>query len=241
MLVPFPRELKPGPPIEQGDDVKAMQRALQATGALKTGYAVGKYGLMSIAAVKDFQQHHGLTVDGDYGQATHDKLSPSFDAYGRWLEVEAYKKLNPDNRLAVVHTGYWYYAHRNSFTYSMARPIPTIYYHIMPPQLPKALDCSGFFGTCYWVNKLLPKLGGGIDDHGIGNTWTMWARGTQVSLSAMKPGDAVFYDGPEGALQHVSLYVGNGRVLSNGHYPMGLYPTDMAPGYLHIHGARSYL
>lgn len=237
----LPRELKEGSPKEKGQDVKAMQRALQAIGALETGYVVGTYGPRTIAAVKKFQKHHGLTVDGDYGLATHKKLSPSFDAYGRWLEVESLKKLKPDPRLAVVHTAYFYYAHRASIAYSQARPVSTIYYHIKPPALPRAMDCSGFFMTCYWVNDLLAKLAPGADEHGAGNTWSLWRGGHSVELSALKPGDAVFYDGSHGTLQHISLYVGNGRVLSNGHYPMGLYPVNMAPGILRIHGARSYL
>ena len=235
MTVVFPRPLNHGPPKEKGQDVFAVQRALQAIGALEPGYVHGVYGPRTIAAVEKFQKHHGLTPDGDYGPATHQKLSPSFDAYGKWLEIEALKARKAAPRVLVVHTGFWYYDHRYGFTYSKARPIPTVYYGIKPPALPKAMDCSGFFVTCYWVNGLIAKLGGGT------NTWTLYDEGRHVEFSAMQPGDGVFYDGPEGSLQHMALYVGNGRVLSNGHYPMGHYPTDMAPGYLRIHGARSYL
>ncbi len=37
--------------------------------------------------------------------------------------------------------------------------------------------------------------------------------GTEVSLSALAPGDLVFYDNGTGSIKHVALYIGNGQVV----------------------------
>ena len=37
--------------------------------------------------------------------------------------------------------------------------------------------------------------------------------GTEVSLSALAPGDLVFYDNGTGSIKHVAMYIGNGQVV----------------------------
>ena len=58
---------------DEGEDVRIMQQAL-----VKKGYTVtvdGKFGNSTEQAVRDFQQKSGLTVDGEIGSQTRDKLS----------------------------------------------------------------------------------------------------------------------------------------------------------------------
>lgn len=232
-VVPFVRPLHPGKPLEHGQDITAVQRALRDAGALTKPVVAAAYAENTWDAVGVFQRKVGLTADEIYGPATHLKLAPHFDDYGRWLLVQAKQDLKPDPRELVVQTAYWYYGQRARIAYSEDRPIPTVYYGIKPPQIPSHLDCSGLAITCYWVNGLAAVLGD-ENAHGFGNTTSLARHGKVISSSTARPGDLIFY---YPGCSHVAVYVGHGRVISNGHYPMGLYDMHYAP----IWGARSYL
>lgn len=59
----------------RGEDVVLLQQALMRLGyPLPDWGADGDYGEETEKAVKDFQQDHGLEIDGDYGQLTHAEL-----------------------------------------------------------------------------------------------------------------------------------------------------------------------
>lgn len=233
ILVPFARPLYPGPPLEQGKDVTAVQRALKAEGSLTRAVTSASYAENTWLAVEGFQKKKGIQPTGAYGKATHAALAPYFDAYGRWLLAEAIDDLKPDPREKVAQTAFWYYGQRSRIAYSQSRPIPTVYYGIRPPEVPHSLDCSGLAITCYWVNGLAHYLGD-ENAHGFGNTWTLAKYGKSVSTADLRAGDLVFYYSD---CHHVAVYVGNGKVVSNGHYPMSYY----AVGYAPVWGCRSYL
>ena len=60
---------------KKGDDVVLLQQMLVGLGyPLPEWGADGDYGEETEKAVKDFQQDHGLDVDGDYGPQTHAEL-----------------------------------------------------------------------------------------------------------------------------------------------------------------------
>lgn len=233
VVVPFVRPLYPGAPLEQGKDVTAIQRALRDAGALTRPVTTSSYAENTWKAVTAFQRQKGIQATGAYGRATHVALSPHFDAYGRWLLVEAKEDLKPDPREHVAQTAYWYYGQRVKIAYSQIRPIQTVYYGIRPPEVPGRLDCSGLAISCYWANGLAWYLGS-ENAHGFGNTWSLARHGKSVSIVDLRPGDLVFY---YPSCSHMAVYVGNGRVVSNGHYPMGLYNVTYAP----VWGCRSYL
>jgi peptidoglycan hydrolase-like protein with peptidoglycan-binding domain len=67
-----PRVLRLADPPEQGDDVRAVQKAVM-TG----GRADGTYDVETALAVMRFQQSHGLNVDGIVDTATRNKLGLS--------------------------------------------------------------------------------------------------------------------------------------------------------------------
>jgi peptidoglycan hydrolase-like protein with peptidoglycan-binding domain len=69
---PFVRPLSVG--VENGTDVQGIKRALSRTGYLKWGKFDNIYSKRMQAAVKRFQQAHGLKIDGKYGKRTHTKL-----------------------------------------------------------------------------------------------------------------------------------------------------------------------
>lgn len=69
--------------------------------------------------------------------------------------------------------------------------------------LTNGADCSGFTMSVY------ANFGISLP-HGA----TSQSRyGTEVSLSALQPGDLVFYDHGTGSIEHVALYIGNGQVV----------------------------
>jgi hypothetical protein len=67
-----PRQLRPAQPPLQGDDVRAVQRALNS--AKIAAPQNGAYDGPTAAAVAQFQKQNGLNVDGVVTEATRDKL-----------------------------------------------------------------------------------------------------------------------------------------------------------------------
>jgi hypothetical protein len=67
-----PRQLRPAEPPLQGEDVRAVQRALAA--AKISTPQTGAYDGTTAAAVAQFQKQNGLNVDGIVNAATRDKL-----------------------------------------------------------------------------------------------------------------------------------------------------------------------
>jgi hypothetical protein len=67
-----PRQLRPAQPPLQGDDVRAVQRALAS--AKIDAPQTGAYDGATAAAVAQFQKQNGLNVDGVVDAATRDKL-----------------------------------------------------------------------------------------------------------------------------------------------------------------------
>ena len=231
---PFVRPLHTGPPMEEGKDVVAIQRALVKKKCLTGPVTGGAYAENTWEAVKKYQKRVGIQATGNYGIATHKKLvtNGGFDAYGGWLLTQAVKELKPDMRDAVVRTGFWYYSQRKGIKYDQGRPIATVWFGIKPPSTPKYLDCSGFFITTYWVNGYIEMLGH-ENAQGWGNTWSLSSYGTPINAAQLRPGDAVFY----GNCSHVALFAGNGSVISMGSYPIKYLPYN----YRKIWGCRSYL
>ncbi|HEY4471084.1 MAG TPA: peptidoglycan-binding domain-containing protein [Stellaceae bacterium] len=73
-----PRQLRPAEPPLQGDDVRAVQRALNS--AKIAAPQSGTYDGATAAAVAQFQKQNGLNVDGVVTEATRDKLGVKLPA-----------------------------------------------------------------------------------------------------------------------------------------------------------------
>jgi len=91
---------------------------------------------------------------------------------------------------------------------------------IRPPNAPSYSDCSSAATWCYWT-----VFGSGPDflngqNWKAGYTGTMSGRGRSVGCSQMQIGDLAFYGHP---ISHVSISIGNGKVVSHGSDPVGLY------------------
>lgn len=90
MDVRFTRTLHDG---DQGIDVEGVGRALARAGHMgplsrfmqKAPAVRRTYGQGKVTAVRKLQKASGLTADGIYTRATHNKLEPHFDAYSARL------------------------------------------------------------------------------------------------------------------------------------------------------------
>jgi peptidoglycan hydrolase-like protein with peptidoglycan-binding domain len=212
----------------RGRDVRAVQRALRKAGFRPKERKISNaFGAKMKEEVKNFQRASGLRpVDGEMGKDTFKALRPHFDAYGRWLlkkAAQARKKANTPRQkiVAAAHLGYQnrasiHYSQDTSVGQSVAgrdrRRMDGVRNKLRPPKHPSFEDCSSFVTWCYWVADATDPNGVGFN--GTGNTATQIAHGHEVS--APRPGDLVFYGHSHGNINHVTLYVGNGRVISHG-------------------------
>jgi peptidoglycan hydrolase-like protein with peptidoglycan-binding domain len=67
-----PRLLRLADPLEEGDDVRAVQKAVKSDAA--EPFADGIYDVATALAVMRFQKAHGLNVDGTVDAAMREKL-----------------------------------------------------------------------------------------------------------------------------------------------------------------------
>jgi cell wall-associated NlpC family hydrolase len=85
-------------------------------------------------------------------------------------------------------------------------------------QVPRAADCSSFVTWCYWDALGGPRAGADIIN---GDTWRAGYTGTQthhgwvVPAAKARVGDLVFYR-RRGVINHVTIVVAPGRVVSHG-------------------------
>lgn len=154
---------------------------------------------------------------------------------GNDAKVQLHRKPEAKTRGFVVKVGLRYYARRARIAYSQARPTDLRW-----PKFVRRLDCSGLVAACMNRAKVMPSV-----DWRWTNTWIQIKLGRPVSLSQAKPGDVVFYGTSANNPTHEALMLGTVQqlkalgvkppaamkgggkwVLSNGHYPMGIYPVD---------------
>lgn len=69
--------------------------------------------------------------------------------------------------------------------------------------LTKGADCSGF------VLSVFKKFGVKLPHH----SGSQAKMGTKIKTSELQPGDLLFYANSSGTINHVALYIGNGRVI----------------------------
>jgi cell wall-associated NlpC family hydrolase len=241
---PFARTLREG---SVGRDVRAVKNTLRRLGYQGMDFSSAKYGAGTVAAVERFQKKHGIdTGHGTYGPGTHALLSPSMGRTDLARYRAVYAKLHPvkpkpkTDRQRLVDAAYLIYNNRASITYSQNAVLRWEGLHngIRPPQFPRHSDCSSAVSWDYWL-----VFGSGPDflngqNWKAGYTGTQINHGKKISVGQARPGDLVFYGSTPWNITHVAIYVGNGRVISHGSDPVGIYPV----GYrLDLQFAHSYL
>jgi len=121
----------------------------------------------------------------------------------------------------------WGVRNEGQIGYAQVRPMPST-----PWSLPMHTDCSGFSTMAYKAAKAPDPNHLGYN--GSGNTDTLLAHGTPVSIAQLRPADLVFYDHPD----HVGIYIGNGFVIEHG---SSRGPRWEPTGYRTVTHCRRYL
>ena len=232
----FSREIHEG---AKGEDVLAYKRALSR--ARPDFYKWDQFtdfaGPYFMDAVVRWKKSVGLNKDRVFGKLAHEKMEKThrqghpdqwaFDVRAIYMLNDYYDtthvSVEQRRRDAMVAAGFYWYQNKAHISYSQFRP----FWLGKPPEVPSRLDCSAFYTVCSYAGGAPDPNGRGYDHQGY--TGTLMSRGTRVgSHNLLKPGDAIFYGFttsssgafPYGSPTHVAMYVGDGMILTMGHYPM---------------------
>lgn len=235
--VAFTRKLRKG---DQGRDVIAHKRAVsRAFPELypwpKKGFS-GYFGIHFENAVRASCVVMNIkprkVIDLDYHEhlerrrRRRKKSEWAFDAYSIKLAKDYHDYYQQRRvRERIVEAAFFWYGRRSEIHYSQNRP----YQKKKPPQVPSVWDCSSFVTNCYYASGASDPNNRNYD--GSGYTGTLLSNGIKIPFSKIEPADLIMYGYtvtarpgfPVGSPTHVAIYVGEGRVLSLGSYPMGYY------------------
>jgi cell wall-associated NlpC family hydrolase len=232
-LPPLPRILRLG---SKGRDVSALQLALRAAKVRhERPNESRKFDKDTDAQVREFQRTHTLHVDGEVGKNTYAALGKFYDERGIKLlnAVDTTKpKTMKQNIAAAAHVGY---VNRDQIHYTQgSQRMVGVSQEIHPPKFPHWADCSSFITWCYWAAGARDPNGRGYN--GTGYSGTLLQHGTETKEARV--GDIVFYGHGRSDINHVTVYVGNGRVVSHGQesgpqlFPIDYYRGSLGPRQL---------
>jgi hypothetical protein len=217
----LPRWLRLG---SKGRDVLALGRALRRAGFGDRSKPAGRvFDAELEAAVRAFQTANGLEIDGVLGPDTYAALGSFYDSRGRWL-VSQVPKVAPFNpaapvvdaggiRQRIVAAAHLGVENRAAIHYTQdQRRMEGVRLQVVPPRVPSWEDCSSFATWCYWAAGAPDPNGLGYN--GFGYTGTQILQGSETADP--RPGDLCFYGPTRSNITHVTVYVGNGCVVSHG-------------------------
>lgn len=210
-LPSLPRILRLG---SKGRDVRALQRALRAAKVRhEPPNESRRFDRETDAQVGEFQKAHGLLVDGEVGKNTYAALAEFYDE--RSIELlNAVDTTTPktmrQNIVAAARLGY---VNRDQIHYTQgSQRMEGVTEELHPPRFPHWADCSSFVTWCYWASGERDPNGRGYN--GTGYSGTLLQHGKETKEARV--GDIVFYGHSRSDINHVTVYVGNGRVVSHG-------------------------
>ncbi len=172
----------------KGSEVLAVQKDLSALGYY-TGHADGVYGTALLRAVQSFQHSNDLPDGGYVGPQTLAALRKALPG-----TVKAAATVSPQRSsspaLRVVQVALRY------------RGAPYAWGGNSPQT---GFDCSGFMQWVFGqVNIQLPRT-----------SFAQWSAGAHVSRSQLQAGDLVFFTTEGVFANHVGLYLGSGKFISD--------------------------
>lgn len=136
-------------------------------------------------------------------------------------------------RQRMLNAAWAVYERRADVSYSQTRPSQLLSRVLPLRTAARAIsraDCSGLVALACHRARIRPGI-----DWRYTNTWTQLATfPREVSREHAEPGDLVFYGPARGNPTHVAILLRDGRVLSNGHHPMGVYAIDYRLDRIHI-------
>jgi hypothetical protein len=202
-------------PTSQASTVAALAKAAPRTSA--TTNVARKERLLVLARQWDLAIPAGLNPLSPIFGVSASALLQEVQAYfgipatGTWT-IETQYAIYPPTVAAAAFIYYHDERASHDMHYSETRPMLLV----RLPAVPPVSDCSWFATQCFWDAQRPDPNGYGYD--GAGNTETMLAHGTQVTPSAARAGDLVFYGvwGSTANPAHVAVFVGQGEVVSMG-------------------------
>jgi len=170
-----------------------------------------RYTSTTQSKVKAFQKKKGLKVTGNVDKATWLKMGYSEDY---WNNAGAYVspiKVNPyssksDHIEAMIDRAYDYLG-SDYVVGASGKPS-------------QGADCSGLVMQCLYAAGIeMPGINPATHSK-AGHEYesrNIWERGVfpKVSYSNKKRGDLIFYCGSSGVVNHVAIYLGNGKVIES--------------------------
>lgn len=203
-----------------GRDIAGYKRELHFAGEHNPAFVWlhnPSFGAGMADAVRAFQRHHKLVVDGQVGPITHAHLWPFGDAFAHWLIAHQAPATTGGPRIRLVAEMRYLISQHENILYDQIRPIPLK--AILQHRWPVRTDCSGLYtAACYAAGLADPN---GFHYNGAGNTETLLAHlPRRAGLWQVRPGDAaIFGINPS---HHVVGFLEDGRtgdpeVFSHGH------------------------
>ncbi len=172
----------------KGPEVLAVQKDLSALGYY-TGHADGVYGAALLRAVESFQGSNDLPDQGYVGPQTIAALNQALP--GR---VKAAATISPHRPSSTVFGVVQLALRYRGAPYAWGGNSPQ-----------NGFDCSGFV---QWIfgrfNISLPRT-----------SFAQWSAGVHVPRSQLEPGDLVFFTTQGVFANHVGLYLGSGKFISD--------------------------
>lgn len=213
-LPPLPRILRLG---SAGRDVRALQRALQAAGVRPEppNPKPTTFDEPTDDEVRLFQKRHHLFVDGEVGEDTYGALASFYDARGVKL-LNSVKDASPDTiRRKIAKAAHCGFVNRDEVHYTQQPGTrwDGITEQRRPPEFPRFADCSSFAIWCYWAASAPDP--NGTSYHG-GWSGSLLLKGREVRIGDAAMGDIAFYGKTRSDIDHVTVYVGNGKCVSHG-------------------------
>jgi len=228
----------------RNDEVYALQKDLYELGYMKvkpTGY----YGSITEAAVLKLQKEYGLLVDGIAGKQTKGKLDSlmgrdeaSADAAA--LSAASTAETASVNASVASEGASGAAAGKSSekTSRSASRAADDIISYakkylgvkyVWGGSTPKGFDCSGF------VKYVYAHFGVSLSRTSASQA----KNGTKVNKADLEPGDLVFFDtdGGRNRINHVGIYIGNGKMIHSSSHFGGVVITDISSGFY----AKNYM
>jgi hypothetical protein len=211
---PQPRTLKPGPPVEEGDDVLVYQEILRSIGYLKSTkkYPVhdGLYDIATQNAVQALGKAHQHDAQKTLGPFMHHVIAAHMypgQAFRMAMKLGA---LQGAKGHSIAQAALWYHGN-GPYNYGFARRI----IWPMPPLIPFELDCSSFSVICVDAAGYRNKIS--LNWEQEGNTHSLVALGEHVDMNNIRAGDWVFVNGPDGPNSHMFVAINSQQGVSHGH------------------------
>jgi len=169
-----------------GSDVDSLQRQLIDLGYLDN--ATGYYGTETAAAVMDFQERNGLSVDGKTGEQTLSLLYSPDAVESATKEKEAVRYANIQTFLEVAAN-------------QLGDP------YILGNVGPNSFDCSGLVYYC------LQQAGSSRGRYNAAGYSQVddWEKIT--SMQDLQIGDLLFFHTNGKSVGHTGIYIGNGEMI----------------------------